>query len=108
MPIQVTGHMKIQAMPHVKSVKDDATGSVKNRDDGFVQSSKRKTCKLLGKTDGTPNANRSNEFDVLNLTENGLEVDELSAVDVPEILEITADAGASPERLADPKEGPLR
>ena len=35
-----------------------------DRDDGFVQSSKRKTCNRLEKTDWTTHANRSNKFDV--------------------------------------------
>ena len=67
-----------------------------DRDDGFVQSSKRMTCKRLEKTDGTTNANRSNKFDVLNLTESRLEVEEVKAVDVvQEIVEITVDSGVA-------------
>ena len=51
-------------------------------DGGFVQTSKRKTCKRLEMTDGTTNATRSKKFDVLKLTESGLEVEEVNAVDV--------------------------
>ena len=50
---------KTTAMNHAEREKDDATGSVtfrEDRHDGFVQSSKRKTCKRLEKTDGTTNA----------------------------------------------------
>ena len=54
-----------------------------DRDDGFVQSSKRKTCKRLDKTDGTTNAKRSDIFDVSNLiTQSGLEVEEVKTVHV--------------------------
>ena len=64
--------------------------------DGFVQSSKRKTCKRLEKTDGTTNANRRNKFGVLNLTDSGMEVEEVDAVDV-EIVEtiVVSRAGKS-------------
>ena len=55
--------------------------------------------------DGTTTAIRSNKFDVLNITANGLEVEDVNTVDVvQEIVEITVDSGAPRERLADPKE----
>ena len=44
-----------------------------DRDDRFAQSSKRKTCKHLEKTNGTKKATRGNTF-VLNPTQSGLEV----------------------------------
>ena len=105
-----TGHTKINAMNHVISVKDDAMGSVKFVEvnvmgsvksvkivvTGFVQSSQRQTCKRLEKTDEMTNANRSNNFDALNLTESGLEVEAVNAVYVvQEIAEITVDSGAA-------------
>ena len=70
--------------------RDGFTKIREDSDDGFVQSSKRKTCERLEKTDGTTNANRSRKFEVLSLTEGGLEVEEVSAVDeVQQIVEIT-------------------
>ena len=72
-----TGHMQINSMNHFKFVKDDATGPVKFvkiADDGFFQSSKRKRRKRQEYSDGTTNVNRSNKFDVCNLTEHGLDV----------------------------------
>ena len=80
------------AMNHVKFVKDDAKGSVKIREDR----SKRQTCKRLETTDGTTNASRSNNFGVVNLTDSGLDVEKVNAVDVvQEIVEITVDSGAA-------------
>ena len=43
-----------------------------------------------------PSASRSNKVDVLNLTERGLEVEEVNAIDVAQkIVEITVDSGAA-------------
>ena len=44
------------------------------REDGLDQKPKRKTCKRQEKTDEVTCASRNNKFDVLNLTERGLEV----------------------------------
>ena len=43
-----------------------------DREDGFVQGPKRKTCKRQEKTDAMTSASRSIKFDVLNMTERGL------------------------------------
>ena len=90
-----TGHMKINAINHVKLVKDGATGSEKFAN--WVRpSSHRQTCKLLEKTDGTTEMDRRNKFDVLNLTESRQELEKVNAVDmVQEIVEITVDSGAA-------------
>ena len=43
-----------------------------------------------------PSASRNNKFDVLNMTERGLEVEEVNAIDVAQkIVEITIDSGAA-------------
>ena len=81
-----TRHMNINAMNHVKIVQEDATGSVtvvkidmigsvKFVKIVFLQSSKRKTCKRLEKTDGTTNVHRSNKFGVLNKPKSRMEVE---------------------------------
>ena len=50
-------------------------------------------------------ASRSKKFDVLELIESELEVEEVSAVDVvQEVVEITADSGAARKHMANPKE----
>ena len=55
-----------------------------DREDGFVQGPKRKT------------SSRSTKFDILNVMERGLGVEEVNAVDaVQEIVEITIDSGAA-------------
>ena len=51
-------------------------------------------------------ASRSIKFDVLNMMERGLGVEEVNAVDaVQEIVEITIDSGAAKSAWADPREG---
>ena len=76
--------------------RDGFSKNREDRDDGFVCSSKRKTCKREERTDGTTDVTRSNKFDVLNLTESGLKVDEVNAVDeLQEVVEITDDTGAA-------------
>ena len=58
--------MVISSMSYVKCVK--VFSKIRqDRDDGFVQKSKRKACRRREKTDGTTNVNRSNKFDVLDL-----------------------------------------
>ena len=43
-----------------------------------------------------PSASRNNKVDVLNMTERGLEVEEVNAIDVAQkIVEITIDSGAA-------------
>ena len=67
-----------------------------DREDGFVQRPKRKTCKRQEKSDELTSVNRSNKFDVLNLAERGLEVEEVKAVDVvQEIVKIIVNSGAA-------------
>ena len=51
------------------------------REDGFDQKPKRKTCKRQVKTDEMTSASRSDKFDSLHLTERGLEVEMVNAVD---------------------------
>ena len=49
----------------IREDRHDGSGKIReDRHEEFVQKSKRKTCKLLEKTDGTTRASRSNSFDV--------------------------------------------
>ena len=92
-----TGQMKINAMNHVESVQgEDRRAKFRkirdDRDDGFVQKSKIERRANVWKRQ----LGRSNKFDVLNLTEGGLEVEEVNAVDVvQEVVEITVDPGVA-------------
>ena len=61
----------------MSSVKIDG-----DREDGFAQKSKRKTCKCLNKASETTSTSRSNKFDVSELAECDLEVEEVNEVDV--------------------------
>ena len=95
-------------MRSVKLVRDNATGlgttrqGQRNewmkirrvREDGFVQKSNRKTFKRLENATEMTSASRFNKYDVLNLTERGLEVEEVNAVDVVyEIVQINVGSG---------------
>ena len=94
-------------MRSVKLVRDNATGlgttqGQRNewmkirrvREDGSVQKSKRKTFKRLENATEMTSASRCNKYDVLNLTERGLEVEEVNAVDVVyEIVEMNVGSG---------------
>ena len=60
----------------------------------------------MRKTDEMTSASRSYKLDVVKLTERGLVVEEVNAVDVvQEIVEITVGSGSCPESVADAKEG---
>ena len=55
----------------------------------------RKTYKRQGGTKEMTSTSRTNKFDVLNMSEHGLEVEEVNAVDVvQEIVDITVESGA--------------
>ena len=57
---------------------------------------KKKDEQATGETDEMTSASRSNKFDVLDMTERGLEVEELNAVYVVrEIVETNVDSGAA-------------
>ena len=71
-----TGHVKINAMNSVKFVMDDATGSVKFVKIVMTGSSRvrsERRANIWRRQKGTTSVKWSNKFDVLNLTESGLE-----------------------------------